>query len=135
MGQTAENVAELLGISREDQDAFALRSQQKAAAARAGGSVRPRDPAGRGPRRPRGRATDVVDQDEFIQPDTTPELLAKLKPAFRTDGKGSVTAGNASGLNDGACALLVASEAGLKAAGRCRSPGSSRAPWRASSRG
>ena len=56
-----------------------------------------------------------VDQDEFIRPDTTLEVLGKLKPAFRTDGKGSVTAGNASGLNDGAAALLVASEAGVKA--------------------
>ena len=116
MGQTAENVAELVGISREDQDAFALRSQQKATAARAAGrfvrEILPVEVPG-----PRGKGTAVVDQDEFIKPDTTPEILAKLKPAFRTDGKGSVTAGNSSGLNDGACALLVGSEAGLKAAG------------------
>ena len=63
----------------------------------------------------------VVEQDEFIRPDTTLEILAKLKPAFRTDGKGSVTAGNSSGLNDGACALLIASEAGRQGA-RARSP-------------
>jgi 3-oxoadipyl-CoA thiolase len=116
MGQTAENVAELVGISREDQDAFALRSQQKAAAARAAGrfvrEILPVDVPG-----PKGKGTAVVDQDEFIKPDTTPEVLARLKPAFRTDGKGSVTAGNASGLNDGACALLVGSGPGLTAAG------------------
>ncbi|HEX9165337.1 MAG TPA: 3-oxoadipyl-CoA thiolase [Gemmatimonadales bacterium] len=116
MGQTAENVAELVGISREDQDAFALRSQQKAASARAAGrfvrEILPVEVPG-----PKGKGPTIVDQDEFIKPDTTLEILAKLKPAFRTDGKGSVTAGNASGLNDGACALLVASEAGLKAAG------------------
>jgi 3-oxo-5,6-didehydrosuberyl-CoA/3-oxoadipyl-CoA thiolase len=116
MGQTAENVAELLGIGREDQDRFALRSQQKAAAARAAGrftrEILPVEiPA------PKGKPATVVDQDEFIRPDTTLEILGRLKPAFRTDGKGSVTAGNASGLNDGACALLVGSEEGLRAAG------------------
>jgi 3-oxoadipyl-CoA thiolase len=104
MGQTAENVAERYRISREDQDRFAVRSQQKAAAARA-----------------RGRFEREIApiasfaQDEFIRPDSTVEGLAKLKPAFRTDGQGSVTAGNSSGLNDGAAALLVASEAGLAA--------------------
>ena len=112
MGQTAENVAEKYGVSRDDQDAFAVRSQQKATAARSG-----------------GRFTDEIvsveiaqkkgdpkrfEQDEFLRPDTTAEVLAKLKPAFRTDGKGSVTAGNASGLNDGAAALLIASERGIK---------------------
>ena len=66
-------------------------------------SRRWRSRSGRGPPK-------RVDQDEFIRPDTTVEVLAKLKPAFRTDGKGSVTAGNSSGLNDGAAALLVASE-------------------------
>ena len=115
MGQTAENVAELLGISRDDQDAFALRSQQKAAAARTAGrfarEILPVETAA-----PKGKPPVVVDQDEFIRPDTSLELLAKLKPAFRTDGKGSVTAGNSSGLNDGACALIVASEPGLMSA-------------------
>jgi 3-oxoadipyl-CoA thiolase len=108
MGQTAENVAEQYGVSREDQDAFAARSQTKAAAARASGrfaeEIAPIEIAQRkGPPK-------RVDQDEFIRPDTTVEVLAKLKPAFRTDGKGSVTAGNSSGLNDGAAAILVGSE-------------------------
>jgi 3-oxoadipyl-CoA thiolase len=108
MGQTAENVAEQYGVSREDQDAFAARSQTKAAAARASGrfaeEIAPIEiPQRKGPPK-------RVDQDEFIRPDTTVEVLAKLKPAFRTDGKGSVTAGNSSGLNDGAAAILVGSE-------------------------
>jgi 3-oxoadipyl-CoA thiolase len=113
MGQTAENVAEQYGVSRADQDAFAMRSQQKAATARASGRL--------------GREiTPVVipqkkgdpkrfEQDEFLRPDTNLETLGKLRPAFRTDGKGSVTAGNSSGLNDGAAALLIASDAGAKA--------------------
>jgi 3-oxoadipyl-CoA thiolase len=115
MGQTAENVAELYGVTRADQDAFALRSQQKAAAARAGGrfaqEIAPVDvPQKKGdPRR--------QEHDEFIRPDSTLERLAKLKPAFRTDGRGSVTAGNSSGLNDGAAALLLASERGVRAFG------------------
>jgi 3-oxoadipyl-CoA thiolase len=108
MGQTAENVAEQYGVSRDDQDAFAARSQRKAAAARAAGrfaeEIAPLEiPQRKGPPK-------RVDQDEFIRPDTTVDVLAKLKPAFRTDGKGSVTAGNSSGLNDGAAALLVGSE-------------------------
>ena len=108
MGQTAENVAEQYGVNRQDQDAFAARSQMKAAAARSAGrfaeEIAPLEIAQRkGPPK-------RVDQDEFIRPDTTVEVLAKLKPAFRTDGKGSVTAGNSSGLNDGAAALLVGSE-------------------------
>ena len=115
MGQTAENVAERYGISREDQDRFALRSQQRAAAARASGrlakEIVPVPLSGA-----KGGASSV-EQDEFIRPDSTLEGLAKLKPAFRTDGKGSVTAGNSSGLNDGAAALLVASDAGLRSHG------------------
>jgi acetyl-CoA acyltransferase len=108
MGQTAENVAEQYGVSRDDQDAFAARSQTKAAAARSAGrfaeEIAPLDiPQRKGPAK-------RVDQDEFIRPDTTVEVLARLKPAFRTDSKGSVTAGNSSGLNDGAAALLVGSE-------------------------
>ena len=115
MGQTAENVAELRSVSREDQDRFALASQTKAARARAAGRFEveiapvPLPPAGK------GKEPGCFSEDEFIRPDTTLEILARLKPAFRTDGKGSVTAGNASGLNDGACALLVASETGAKA--------------------
>jgi acetyl-CoA acyltransferase len=112
MGQTAENVAEQYKVTREDQDAFALRSQQKATKARAAGrfvtEIAPVEIAQK-----KGDAKKI-DSDEFIRPDSTIEGLAKLKPAFRTDGKGSVTAGNASGLNDGACALLIVSEAALK---------------------
>ena len=115
MGQTAENVVERLGIGREAQDLFACRSQQKAAAARERGrfavEIAPVDaPAGR-------KGTVRVEHDEFLRPDTTLEKLAALRPAFRTDGAGSVTAGNASGLNDGACALLVASEAACRELG------------------
>ncbi len=113
MGDTAENVAAEHGISREDQDRFALGSQQKAAAARARGrlaaEIVPVDVPGA-----KGQAAVTVAEDEFIRPDTTLEKLAVLKPAFRRDGKGSVTAGNASGLNDGAAALLLASEAGAR---------------------
>jgi 3-oxoadipyl-CoA thiolase len=107
MGQTAENVAEQYGVSREDQDCFALRSQQKAAQARDAGrlavEIVPVDiPQRKGdPKR--------FDADEFIKPDTTLAVLSRLRPAFRTDGHGSVTAGNSSGLNDGAAALLVTS--------------------------
>ena len=114
MGETAENVAADRGVSRADQDAFALRSQQKAAAARASGrlatEIAPVAIEGK-------KGTVLVEHDEFLRPDTTLETLAKLKPAFRTDGKGTVTAGNASGLNDGACALFVASEAGCQTHG------------------
>jgi len=112
MGQTAENVAEQYGVSREDQDRFAMRSQQKAAAARARGrfgiEIAPVQV-----RRAKSEA-ESFSEDEFIRPDTSMEVLAKLKPAFRTDGKGSVTAGNSSGLNDGAAALLVASSEGVQ---------------------
>ncbi|MBI1809883.1 MAG: 3-oxoadipyl-CoA thiolase [Gemmatimonadetes bacterium] len=107
MGETAENVAAQYGISRADQDAFAVRSQKRAAAARASGrfaaEIAPVEIAQK-----KGPAVRVTD-DEFIRPDTTLETLAKLRPAFRTDGQGSVTAGNSSGLNDGAAALLLAS--------------------------
>ena len=115
MGQTAENVAEQYGVTRADQDAFALRSQQKAAAARAAGrfavEIAPVEIAQKkgDPRR--------VEHDEFIRPDTSADALARLKPAFRTDGKGSVTAGNSSGLNDGAAALLLAGAPGVRSLG------------------
>jgi acetyl-CoA acyltransferase len=111
MGQTAENVAEKFTISRADQDTFALNSQQKAAQARERGRFKKEITA---VEIPQGKATAQFEQDEFIRPDTTIEILAKLKPAFRTDGKGSVTAGNSSGINDGACALLIASDEGCK---------------------
>ncbi len=110
MGQTAENVAEQFKISREDQDRFALRSQQKADLAREIGrlatEITPVEI-------PQSKKEPVLfKHDEFIRPHTSLEALAKLKPAFRVDGKGSVTAGNSSGINDGACALLLASELG-----------------------
>lgn len=110
MGETAENLVEKYSISREDQDDFALHSQQKATAAQASGRL----------------AKEIVtveilqrkgnviqfSQDEFIKPSTSMEGLSKLRPAFRKDG--SVTAGNASGLNDGACATIIASEEAVK---------------------
>jgi len=116
MGMTAENVAERFGISREDQDAYACRSQTKAAAAREAGRFAREIAAVAVPGKKRGE-TNTFAEDEFIRPGTTPESLGKLKPAFRTDGKGSVTAGNSSGINDGAAALLIASDAGLKSHG------------------
>ena len=105
MGETGENVAERWGVSREDQDAFALRSQQRWAAADAA-----------------GRFADElvpvagVERDEHPRPDTTAEKLASLKPAFRAGG--TVTAGNASGINDGAAALVIASEERARGARR-----------------
>jgi acetyl-CoA acyltransferase len=117
MGQTAENVAEQFGISRDDQDRFSVRSQQKAAAARARGRLAKEIVPVPLPAAGRNKEPAVFAEDEFIRPDTTVEVLGRLKPAFRTDGKGSVTAGNSSGLNDGACALLVASDAGVKTHG------------------
>jgi 3-oxoadipyl-CoA thiolase len=108
MGETAENVVERCGVTREEQDAFALESQQRWAAAQATGrfadEVVPIDVA-------EGNATRTLDTDEHPRPETTLEQLAKLKPAFRRDESGSVTAGNSSGINDGAAALLVISEA------------------------
>ncbi|MEI6409466.1 MAG: 3-oxoadipyl-CoA thiolase [Bacteroidota bacterium] len=110
MGMTAENLVEKYDISRADQDQFALWSQQKASIARAeglfGAEIAPVTiPQGKG-------EPTLMQHDEFIKPGTTLDVLAKLKPAFKKDG--SVTAGNASGLNDGAAALLIASGEGLK---------------------
>jgi 3-oxoadipyl-CoA thiolase len=111
MGMTAENVAEQFKISREDQDTFALWSQQKAAKAitnqRFFREIITIEIPGK-------KNTIVFGDDEFPRPDTTMEKLASLKPAFRKDGKGTVTAGNSSGLNDGAAALLLASEEAVK---------------------
>ena len=108
MGETAENVVERCGVTREEQDAFALRSQQRWKAAHDAGrfadEIVPMDV-------PDGRDTRTFDTDEHPRPDTTLESLAKLRPAFTEDGSGSVTAGNSSGINDGAAALLVMSHA------------------------
>lgn len=111
MGETAENLVAKFGVSREDQDKFALRSQQKASAAQASGRLAEEIVAVEIPRRKQDAM--IFDQDEFIKPATTMEGLAKLRGAFKKEG-GSVTAGNASGLNDGAGAMLIASEDGLK---------------------
>ncbi|MDN5211589.1 3-oxoadipyl-CoA thiolase [Fulvivirgaceae bacterium BMA12] len=108
MGQTAENLAEMYRISREDQDRFAHWSQMKAAGALTSGRLAEEIVAVEIPRR---KADPIVfDRDEFIKPETTLEKLSQLKPAFKkiTEG-GTVTAGNASGLNDGAAAVIVAS--------------------------
>ncbi|MBK9288788.1 MAG: 3-oxoadipyl-CoA thiolase [Flavobacteriales bacterium] len=115
MGETAENLLDIPGstISREDQDRFALWSQQKAAAAQANGRLAQEIAPVAIPQR-RGDPV-LFAQDEFVKPKTTLEGLAGLKPAFRKNG--SVTAGNASGLNDGAAAVLVSSEAGMKSHG------------------
>ena len=107
MPETGENVAAQFGISRADQDAFALRSQQRCAQAQAAGWFASEIT----PVTVRGRKGDarIVDKDEHPRADTTLEALARLKGVVRPDG--TVTAGNASGINDGSCALLLASEA------------------------
>lgn len=110
MGQTAENLVDLHNISREDQDAFAARSQQKAAAAMKEGRLAEEIVPVDIPRRKQDSLR--FEHDEFVKPGTTSEILAKLRPAFRKEG-GTVTAGNASGLNDGAAALLMANEQGM----------------------
>lgn len=106
MGETAENVAERHGIAREHQDAFVLRSQQRAGAAQAAGFFDDEIVPVAVPGRRRGETVEVT-RDEHPRPDTTAEALARLKPIFRQPG--TVTAGNASGINDGAGALLLAS--------------------------
>lgn len=111
MPETAENVAQEFQISRADQDAFAFRSQQRAGRAMASGRFAEEIVPVTIPRR-KGDPI-VVDRDEHPRPDTTLEALAKLPAPFRKEG-GSVTAGNASGVNDGACAILVASEAAAR---------------------
>ena len=114
MGQTAENVAGEYKVSRGDQDAFAYRSQMKAAASRSKGRFEREIAPVTLPSEKKGKEPKIFAEDEFIRADTTMEVLAKLRPAFRNDGSGSVTAGNSSGINDGSAALLVASEAGVK---------------------
>ena len=109
MGQTAENLVELYGISREDQDAFAVWSQKKAAAATESGRLAKEIIPVEIPRRKQSPV--IFDEDEFIRPNSTTEILSKLRPAFKAaDEGGTVTAGNASGLNDGAAATIIASE-------------------------
>ncbi|MCO4806011.1 MAG: acetyl-CoA C-acyltransferase [Flavobacteriales bacterium] len=111
MGETAENLVDQFNISREDQDRFALWSQQKAAAAQASGRLAEEIVPVHIPRRKQDPL--IFEHDEFIKGNSTLETLAGLRAAFRKEG-GSVTAGNASGLNDGAAAMLIASEDGLK---------------------
>jgi acetyl-CoA acetyltransferase family protein len=117
MGETAENVVEQIGVSREDQDRFALASHQRWAAAHEAGrfadEVIPISVPG-----PKRGELVTVDRDEHPRPDTTLEQLAGLKPAFRKDDSGSVTAGNSSGINDGAAAVVVMSEARAQADGK-----------------
>lgn len=110
MGETAENLVDIHKISREDQDAFSLRSQQKAARATESGRLAKEIAAIEIPQKKKDPI--VFSKDEFVKADTTLEGLAKLKTSFRKDG--TVTAGNASGLNDGAAALLFASEDAIK---------------------
>jgi acetyl-CoA acyltransferase len=109
MPETAEIVAELCGISRESQDAFAWRSQQRTARAMAAGWLAEEIVPVAAPRK---KGIEQIAADEHPRPDTTPEALARLKPIVKPNG--TVTAGNASGVNDGACALLVASEAAVR---------------------
>ncbi|GAB3014743.1 3-oxoadipyl-CoA thiolase [Spirosoma pulveris] len=111
MGVTAENLVEIYSISREDQDLFAYNSQQKAAQAQQSGRLAEEIigveiPAKKGP-------ATVFNTDEFVKPQTSLDVLAKLKPAFRKEG-GTVTAGNAAGLNDGAAAMFIASNEAVK---------------------
>ena len=113
MPETAENVAEEFQVARADQDAFALRSQQRAGKAAASGYFAAEIVAVEAPG---GKAGPImIDKDEHPRPETTAENLAKLKPIVRQGG--TITAGNASGVNDGAAALILASEAAVKAHG------------------
>ncbi|MFK7756244.1 MAG: 3-oxoadipyl-CoA thiolase [Flavobacteriales bacterium] len=114
MGVTAENLVDKYGISREDQDKFAAWSQQKAAASRANGRLAKEIVPVEIPQRKKDPI--IFKDDEFIREGSTVEVLSKLRPAFRKEG-GTVTAGNSSGLNDGAGVVLLASEEGCKAQG------------------
>ncbi|KAB2847139.1 MAG: 3-oxoadipyl-CoA thiolase [Melioribacteraceae bacterium] len=110
MGETAENLVEKYKITREDQDLFAYNSQMKAVKAQQNGrhakEIMNVEIPGK------KKETLIFDKDEFVKPETTLTVLSKLKPAFKKDG--SVTAGNSSGLNDGACSLIIASEEACK---------------------
>jgi 3-oxoadipyl-CoA thiolase len=117
MGETAEKVAQKYNVSREAQDRLALASQQRAGAAQKSGRLAQEIvPITTGTDKKTGAAI-TVSADEHPRPDTTIEQLAKLKPAFTKDPGGSVTAGNSSGLNDGAAAILVASEVAVRELG------------------
>jgi 3-oxoadipyl-CoA thiolase len=110
MGETAENIIDKYEVSRQDQDKFAAWSQQKAAEATESGRLGKEIMAVPIPQR---KGPDIIfEKDEFIRPKTTEEILSHLRPAFREGG--SVTAGNASGLNDGSCAILVANDSAIK---------------------
>ena len=111
MGNTAENLAEKYNISREDQDLFAYNSQMKAAKAQSAGRFDEEIVAVEIPQRKKDPI--IFSKDEFIRANTTTEILGKLRVAFKKEG-GTVTAGNASGLNDGSAAMLLASEKGVK---------------------
>jgi acetyl-CoA C-acetyltransferase len=113
MGETAENLVDRYDISRQEQDEFALESQRKAEAATSerAEEMFPVEAPG-----PSGKGTVTLSEDEHPRPDTAAETLAKLKPVFRTDG--SVTAGNASGLTDGAAVMVLMGESRAKAEGR-----------------
>jgi acetyl-CoA acetyltransferase family protein len=110
MGNTAENLVSKFDISREDQDAFAAGSQQKATAAQESGRLAKEIVSVEIPQRKKDPI--IFKDDEFIRAGTTAEILSKLRPAFKKDG--SVTAGNSSGLNDGAAATIIASEDAVK---------------------
>ena len=110
MGSTAENLAEMYNISREDQDKFALNSQQKAAKAQVEGRFDLETVSVEIPQRKKDPI--IFSKDEFIKANSSLEVLGKLRTAFKKDG--TVTAGNASGLNDGAAAMLLASEDAVK---------------------
>ncbi|MBT8272791.1 MAG: 3-oxoadipyl-CoA thiolase [Bacteroidia bacterium] len=111
MGNTAENLVEKYNISRKDQDAFAYWSQMKAAKAQDNGRLAEEIVAVEIPQRKKDPI--LFSKDEFVKPETSLEVLAKLRPAFKPNG-GSVTAGNSSGLNDGAAATIIASEDAVK---------------------
>jgi acetyl-CoA C-acetyltransferase len=113
MGETAENLVDMYGISREEQDGFAIESQQKA---ESGKAIRAKEMFPVEAPNPGGKGTVTVTEDEHPRPDTTLEKLAKLPPVFREGG--SVTAGNSSGLTDGAAAMVLMSESRAKAEGR-----------------
>jgi acetyl-CoA C-acetyltransferase len=112
MGVTAENIAERYGVSREQQDAFSVASQARAAAAQSEGRFKSEIVAVKIPGK---KGETIFDTDEYIRGGTSADSLAKLKPAFKKDG--SVTAGNASGINDGAAAAVVASASRAKELG------------------
>jgi acetyl-CoA acyltransferase len=111
MGNTAENLAEMFNISREEQDEFALNSQLKATKAKNSGRLKEEISDIKITQR---KGDDlIINEDEFIKPNSSLEILGKLRPAFKKEN-GSVTAGNASGLNDGAAAVLIASDDTVK---------------------